>query len=70
MLKESCPYHKGPIKHTLGECDMLRCFYNKPGPRDIFKPSVVPKEASELAPHEETPLADRPKAKQIDGDKD
>jgi hypothetical protein len=23
MLKESCPYHKGPIKHTLGECDML-----------------------------------------------
>jgi hypothetical protein len=32
MLKESCPYHKGPVKHTLGECDMLRCFYNKPGP--------------------------------------
>jgi hypothetical protein len=32
MLKESCPYHKGPVKHTLGKCDMLRRFYNKPGP--------------------------------------
>jgi hypothetical protein len=32
MLKEFCPYHKGPVKHTLGECDMLRRFYNKPGP--------------------------------------
>jgi hypothetical protein len=24
MLKESCPYHRGPVKHTLEECDMLR----------------------------------------------
>jgi hypothetical protein len=32
MLKESYPYHKGLVKHTLGECDMLRRFYNKPGP--------------------------------------
>ena len=32
MLKELCPYHKGPVKHTLGECDMLWCLYNKPGP--------------------------------------
>jgi hypothetical protein len=32
MLKESSPYHKGPIKHTLGECDMLRRFYNSLGP--------------------------------------
>jgi hypothetical protein len=32
MLKESCPYHKGPVKHTLGECDMLQRFYNKPDP--------------------------------------
>jgi hypothetical protein len=23
MLKESYPYHRGPIKHTLEECDML-----------------------------------------------
>jgi hypothetical protein len=32
MFKESCPYHKGPIKHTLEECDMLSRFYNKPDP--------------------------------------
>jgi hypothetical protein len=32
MLKESCPYHKGPIKHTLEECDMLRHYFNKAGP--------------------------------------
>jgi hypothetical protein len=24
MLKESCPYHQGPVKHTLEECAMLR----------------------------------------------
>ena len=32
MLKESCPYHMGPIKHTLEECDMLRRYFNKGGP--------------------------------------
>jgi hypothetical protein len=32
ILKESCPYHKGPVKHTLEECDMLRCYFNKTGP--------------------------------------
>jgi hypothetical protein len=32
MLKESCPYHRGPVKHTLEECDMLRCYFNKAGP--------------------------------------
>jgi hypothetical protein len=32
MLKESCPYHRGPIKHTLKECDMLRHYFNKDGP--------------------------------------
>jgi hypothetical protein len=32
MLKESCPYHKGPVKHTLEECDMLRRYFNKAGP--------------------------------------
>jgi hypothetical protein len=31
MLKESCPYHRGPIKHTLEECDMLRRYFNKAG---------------------------------------
>jgi hypothetical protein len=32
MLKELCPYHKGPVKHTLEECDMLRRYFNKAGP--------------------------------------
>jgi hypothetical protein len=32
MLKESCPYHKGPVKHTLEECDMLRRYFIKAGP--------------------------------------
>jgi hypothetical protein len=32
MLQESCPYHKGPVKHTLEECDMLRRYFNKAGP--------------------------------------
>jgi hypothetical protein len=32
MLKESCPYHRGPIKHTLEECVMLRCYFHKAGP--------------------------------------
>jgi hypothetical protein len=29
MLKEPCPYHQGPIKHTLEECVMLRCYFHK-----------------------------------------
>jgi hypothetical protein len=32
MLKESCPYHQGPIKHTLEECVMLRSYFHKVGP--------------------------------------
>jgi hypothetical protein len=32
MLKEWCPYHRGPVKHTLEECDMLRRYFNKAGP--------------------------------------
>jgi hypothetical protein len=32
MLKESRPYHRGPVKHTLEECDMLRRYFNKAGP--------------------------------------
>jgi hypothetical protein len=31
MLKESCPYHRGPVKHTLEECNMLRRYFNKAG---------------------------------------
>jgi hypothetical protein len=29
MFKESCPYHRGPVKHTLEECDMLRRYFIK-----------------------------------------
>jgi hypothetical protein len=32
MLKEPCPYHQGPVKHTLEECAMLRCHFHKVGP--------------------------------------
>jgi hypothetical protein len=32
MLKESCPYHQGPVKHTLEECIMLRCYFHKVEP--------------------------------------
>jgi hypothetical protein len=32
MLKGSCPYHKGPVKHTQEECDMLQRYFNKAGP--------------------------------------
>jgi hypothetical protein len=32
MLKELCPYHQGPVKHTLEECAMLRRHFHKVGP--------------------------------------
>jgi hypothetical protein len=32
MLKESCPYHQGPIKDTIEECVMLRRHFHKAGP--------------------------------------
>jgi hypothetical protein len=32
MLKEPCPYHQGPVKHTLEECAMLRCHFHRAGP--------------------------------------
>jgi hypothetical protein len=32
MLKEPCPYHQRPIKHTLEECVMLRRYFHKAGP--------------------------------------
>jgi hypothetical protein len=31
MLKDSCPYHRGPVKHTLEEYDMLRRYFIKAG---------------------------------------
>jgi hypothetical protein len=32
MLKEPCPYHQGPVKHTLEDCVMLRRYCHKTGP--------------------------------------
>jgi hypothetical protein len=32
MLKESCLYHRAPVKHTLEECDMLRRYFSKDRP--------------------------------------
>jgi hypothetical protein len=32
MLKESCPYLQGPVKHTFEECVMLRRYFHKAGP--------------------------------------
>jgi hypothetical protein len=32
MLKESCPYHQGPVKHTLEDCVMLRRYFHKARP--------------------------------------
>jgi hypothetical protein len=32
MLKESCPYHQGPVNHTLEDCVMLRRYFHKAGP--------------------------------------
>jgi hypothetical protein len=32
MRKEPCPYHQGPVKHTLEECVMLRRHFHKAGP--------------------------------------
>jgi hypothetical protein len=32
MLKESCPYHQGLVKHTLEECVMLRRYFHKAEP--------------------------------------
>ena len=31
MLKEPCPYHQGPVKHTLEECVMLWRHFHKAG---------------------------------------
>jgi hypothetical protein len=32
MLKESCPYHQGPVKHTLEDCVMLRRYFHRVRP--------------------------------------
>jgi hypothetical protein len=31
MLKEPCPYHQGPVKHSLEECAMLQRHFHRAG---------------------------------------
>ena len=37
MLKKPCPYHKGPVNHTLEQCEMLKKYYNRIAYRDEDK---------------------------------
>jgi hypothetical protein len=37
MLKESCPYHKGPTNHNLEDCHMLRRYFESLGIKDDKK---------------------------------
>ena len=37
MLKKPCPYHKGPVNHTLEQCEMLKKYYNRVAHRDEDK---------------------------------
>jgi hypothetical protein len=42
MLKESCPYYQGPVKHTLEECVMLRRYFHKAGPpAEVAEPTTT-----------------------------
>jgi hypothetical protein len=42
MLKEPCPYHQGPIKHTLEECAMFGATSTGPGhPRRVAGPATT-----------------------------
>jgi len=34
MLNMPCPYHRGPTKHTLEECIVLRRFYSGAPPKE------------------------------------
>jgi hypothetical protein len=31
MLKEPCPYHKGPTNHNFEDCHMLRRYFESLG---------------------------------------
>ena len=42
MLKKPCPYHQGPVKHTLEECTMLRRYYAKLG-----LPTTMPRKGAQ-----------------------
>jgi hypothetical protein len=53
MLKEPCPYHQGPVKHTLEECAMLRATFTRPshlrrvaGPATTIRRRITRQESS------------------------
>jgi len=43
MLKKPCPYHRGPTKHTLEECTVLRRYYT----------DIIAKEGAEEHPKDD-----------------
>jgi len=45
MLKKSCPYHRGPTKHTLEECTVLR----------RYNTDIIAKEGAEEPPKDDDP---------------
>ena len=45
MLKKPCPYHRGPTKHTLEECTILRRYYT----------DIIVKEGAEEPPKDDDP---------------
>jgi len=45
MLKKPCPYHRGPTKHTLEECTVLRRYYT----------DFITKESAEEPPKDDDP---------------
>ena len=44
MLKKSCPYHRGPTKHTLEECTILSQFYSDAPPKENMEESPKDKD--------------------------
>jgi hypothetical protein len=43
MLEKPCPYHRGPAKHTLKECGMMKCYISE-GAQGKGNPNKRPKE--------------------------
>jgi hypothetical protein len=42
MLKESCPYHQGPVKHTLRSVSCFSATSIRPSPRrKVAKPTTM-----------------------------
>jgi hypothetical protein len=43
MLEKPCPYHRGPVKHTLKECGMMKRYFSG-GAQGKGDPGKRPKE--------------------------